>query len=404
MKNMFKKFNQILSYNKQNGPLATFILLLTRIFDIKSFKKINIIDKYANFFGNPFGGVSEAKKKSKNTINWFIPPFGKGSGGHLNIFRFIKNLESLGFENRIIIVELGHSLPSAKHLKSNIEKWFFPLKAEVYVGIKRKIPQSYFAFATSWETAYYVKRFNGCIKKCYFVQDYEPSFFSVGTDFVLAENTYKFDFSAFTAGSWLANKLRNKFNMETYSLGFSFDKSIYRPMPSNKKNDGIKRIFFYARPPTARRAFELGLLLFNEIFKERKNIEIIFAGWDLSDYDIPFPHKSLGLLNLDKLPTLYSQCDVALVLSLTNVSLLPLELMACKIPIVSNNGPNTEWLLNDQICVLADLDIYKLKVALFKILDEVKFTKNLTDKAYVYAQSTDWHNEAIKLKNYLEKL
>ena len=404
MKNMFKKFNQILSYNKQNGPLATFILLLTRIFDIKSFKKINIIDNYADFFGSPFGKVSEAKKKRKNTINWFIPQFGKGSGGHLNIFRFIKNLESLGFENRIIIVGLGHSLPSAKHLKSNIEKWFFPLKAEVYVGIKRKIPQSYFAFATSWKTAYYVKRFNGCIKKCYFVQDYEPSFFSVGTDFVLAENTYKFDFSAFTAGTWLANKLRNEFNMETYSLGFSFDKSIYRPMAFNKKNDGIKRIFFYARPVTARRAFELGLLVFNEIFRERKNIEIIFAGWDLSDYDIPFPHKSLGLLDLDKLPKLYSQCDVALVLSLTNASLLPLELMACKIPIVSNNGPNTEWLLNDQICVLADLDIFQVKVALLKILDEEKFTKNLTDKAYLYAQSTDWHNEAIKLKNYLEKL
>ena len=131
---------------------------------------------------------------------------------------------------------------------------------------------------------------------------------------------------------------------------------------------------------------------------------MIFAGWDLSDYDIPFPHKSLGLLNLDKLPTLYSQCDVALVLSLTNVSLLPLELMACKIPIVSNNGPNTEWLLNDKVCVLADLDIFQIKVSLLKILDEEKFTKNLIDKAYVYAQSTDWHNEAIKLKNYLKKL
>ena len=113
-------------------------------------------------------------------------------------------------------------------MKSNIEKWFFPLKAEVYVGIKRKIPQSYFAFATSWVTAYYVNRFNGCIKKCYFIQDYEPSFYPVGTDFTLAENTYKFDFSAFTAGTWLANKLRNEFNMETYSLGFSFDKYLWR--------------------------------------------------------------------------------------------------------------------------------------------------------------------------------
>ena len=259
MKKMIKK---IITYNRQNGFLATFFLILTRISDKTSFKKINIIDFYADFFGNPFGGMGEVKKESKNTINLFIPPFVKGSGGHLNIFRFIKNLENLGFENRIIILELGHSLPAAKHLKSNIKKWFFPLKAEVYVGIKRKIPQSYFAFATSWVTAYYVNRFNGCIKKCYFIQDYEPSFYSVGTNFTLAENTYNFKFTAFTAGTWLSNKLSNEFNMETYPLGFSFDKSIYRPMPLNKKNDGIKRIFFYARPPTGRRAFELGLLVF----------------------------------------------------------------------------------------------------------------------------------------------
>ena len=30
-------------------------------------------------------------------LNWIIPEMGKGSGGHLNIFRFISNLENMGF-------------------------------------------------------------------------------------------------------------------------------------------------------------------------------------------------------------------------------------------------------------------------------------------------------------------
>lgn len=39
---------------------------------------------------------------------------------------------------------------------------------------------------------------------------------------------------------------------------------------------------------------------------------------------------------------------------MTNLSLLPLELMACGCVVVSNRGENVEWLLNDDIAVLAD--------------------------------------------------
>ena len=43
----------------------------------------------------------ELKKSGDIVINWVIPLPGIGSGGHINIFRFICNLQKLGFKNRV---------------------------------------------------------------------------------------------------------------------------------------------------------------------------------------------------------------------------------------------------------------------------------------------------------------
>ena len=57
-------------------------------------------------------------------------------------------------------------------------------------------------FATGWETAYPVFNDAGDARKCYFVQDFEPLFYPVGSEYVLAENTYRFNFFGITAGKW----------------------------------------------------------------------------------------------------------------------------------------------------------------------------------------------------------
>lgn len=392
---------KVIKYTKENGLLAAIFQIKATLFGgLNPFARKSVVNSYKDLFGDKFSFSNADKNVFHKSINWFIPPVGKGSGGHLNIFRFIKNLEALGYESNIVIVGASNLL-SSKYAKSNIEKWFFALKAKVFVGIE-EIPQCYFAIATSWPTAYYVNRFQGCNKKCYFVQDFEPWFYPSGTESVLAENTYKFNFFGITAGDWLAKKLNSEFGMETAAVGFSFEKNLYQPLPFAKKNDGKKRVFFYSRPPTPRRAFELGILVLDQLCKSLPNIEIIFAGWDLSEYSIPFAHQDAGLVALDKLAYIYCQCDVALVLSLSNVSLLPLELMACGVPVVSNNGPYTEWLLNKDICILADQNIDSLQHALIEVLTNEKLAIHLSEKAYEFSQTTDWHLEALKFSHILD--
>ena len=276
----------------------------------------------------PAQPIADCTTTEERTINWFIPNFGFGSGGHLNIFRFIYHLEQRGFSNNVVIV--GDDRPSSpQEAREQIRAWFFPITARVVIG-SDSAPQARFNFATSWQTAYHLRAHATNGHKLYFVQDFEPYFYPHGSDYTFAEATYKFGFVGITAGSWLSQKLSTQFGMTTFPIGFSYDQHLY--VPHHRRQPDIKRLFFYARPPTVRRGFELGLLTVARVVERLPDVKVIFAGWDVSSYEIPFEHLNAGSVALKDLPDLYSQCDVALILSFSNLSLLPLEVMACETP------------------------------------------------------------------------
>lgn len=110
------------------------------------------------------------------------------------------------------------------------------------------------------------------------------------------------------------------------------------------------------------------------------------------------------MLSLEELPDLYSQCDAALVLSLSNVSLLPLELMACGCLVVSNRGPNVEWLLNDEVALLAEPRIETLVEALERAVYDVPLHDRLVGNALAKVAGTSWEREAAKMAEIFRSL
>lgn len=320
------------------------------------------------------------------SILWVIPDFNLGSGGHLNIFRTIFYLESKGYRSAVLIVGPGiHD--DVESARRDIVEGFFPLRAEILME-GMSVPSAEFVIATSWQTAYYAKRISSTAKKLYFIQDYEPYFYSLGSEATFSENTYRFGFSGIVVGEWLAEKLAAEYGMRTLPVGFGVEHERYHPIP--RREPEIRRVFFYARPPTARRAFELGLMVLDLVHKALPSTHFILAGWDTSSYEIPFPHLAAGTLRLDELPDLYAQCDVALVLSMTNLSLLPLELMACRCAVVSNRGPNVEWLLTDEIAMLCDPAPEALAEAICTALTDDAMREALIARAERFAKTQHW--------------
>lgn len=164
------------------------------------------IFKFYDFLNyQPFGKTGSLEAQDMRTINWVIPDFGVGSGGHLNIFRLIVQLERRGYQCHIVIV--GHThFNSGEEARKAIREHFFPINAEVSIGESSLKPAA-ITVATSWITAYPVRNFQGTRHRCYFVQDYEPYFYAHGSDYCFAEATYRMGFYGITAGGWLAGKL-----------------------------------------------------------------------------------------------------------------------------------------------------------------------------------------------------
>lgn len=285
------------------------------------------------------GGEQELLEKEEHLLlNWVIPEMGIGSGGHMNIFRFVQGLQRMGAKNRVYVFRAS-ALDSDEKLREFLQ-CHYDLdtdQIEVYHTTEYMKP-AHAVIATAWQTAYFVRNFHKTGSGFYFVQDFEPYFYAVGSEYTFAENTYKFGLRGLTAGDWLKEKLRAEYGMTAESFGFSYDKSLYH---AGTKRDEVKRLFFYARPVTPRRAFELGLLALAEVARQIPEVEVIFAGWDVSGYHIPFTHLNAGSVRLEELSDLYAQCDMCLVLSNTNLSLLPLEVMASNSVAVCTKGANS---------------------------------------------------------------
>jgi O-antigen biosynthesis protein len=213
---------------KIGGPLINKIVGQNDVF--KEFE-------FTNFSPIP----AKPNSASKNTVNWYIPVIGQGSGGHGNMFRLIRALEDLGIESRIIIV--GPNRPkNAEVAAEQIKKWFFPLKAKVFL-YGEAIPEAFLGMATEWKTAYYLRNSDKESDRGYFIQDFEPWFYPRGSHYALAEETYRFGFKAVTAGAWLSELVKNDYGMQSMHIGFSPDWTIYGKRKVQKSARRQKSLF-----------------------------------------------------------------------------------------------------------------------------------------------------------------
>lgn len=333
-------------------------------------------------------------------FNWVMPPPGKGSGGHLNIFRFIKHLEDAGHICNIYMYVAGEHGPvsGVEAIMGDSYPDVVAAKSMHWLDDDTKMTEADGVFATSWETAYAVYNEKPDARLFYFVQDFEPYFYPAGSFYTFAENTYKLGFYGITAGGWLSKKLSEDFGMSTSHYSFGCDTSTY-----NYQNSGPrKEILFYVRPFTERRGFETGIMALDLFHKKHPEFTINLVGWDVSEYAIPFPYKNLKTLEISELNELYNRCAAGLVLSFTNMSLLPLELLGSgSIPVV-NNAENNTLVSNNKYIAYAENDPYSLAEALSEIVsrkDATKYAKQASESA----KSESWEEAGRIFVKVVEK-
>lgn len=279
------------------------------------------------------------------TIAWVDVPPGPGSGGQTTIYRMIAALEAAGHTCVVYLID-HHGWHLDQHRAVIAECWP-DVRAEIR-DVSQGIADAHAVFATCWESAYPVLASRALGARMYFVQDFEPMFHAAGSEYLLAEATYRFGFHGVTAGRWLADKLSRDYGMAADPFDFGCDLATYHLDPSPDAWQRRTGIAYYCRPSTPRRAHELAMAALTIFARQRPEVDIHLYGEPIES--MPFRATHHGLLTPGGLNDLYNRCVAGLTLSATNVSLVPHEMLASGcIPVVNDAEHNRMVLDNEHV-------------------------------------------------------
>ena len=353
---------------------------------------VRAADVLAADLSHPFQPVPRRTQVDGRTVlNWVTTPPGLGSGGHSTTFRIIKWLEQLGYVNRVYFYD-AYGGDHAYY--ASIVRDAYAFKGLVS-SMDDPMEDADAVIATSWPTAYAVFNARCSGKRYYFVQDYEPSFHPVGSWSVLAENTYRMGLHGITAGAWLASKLRSEFGMKADHFEFGCDISKYR-----RKAEASRRgVAYYARPETPRRGYEIGIMAL-EVFKQRRpDIQLHLYGESLGR--LPFDCVEHGRVTVEQLNEIYNQCYAGLSISLTNVSLVPHEMLAAGCIPVVNDASQNRTVLNNPHVEYAPLTPHALAAALETVVTRPDFD-TVSRAAASSVQSALWSDAGARVDSILK--
>jgi hypothetical protein len=266
------------------------------------------------------------------TIGWVSTPPAPGSGGHTTFFRMVEALEAAGHR---CVLHLYDRYGGDVRAHERVVRAHWPgMRAEVRDATAPWAPMDA-GVATSWPTAHVVAaRGTLPMRRLYFVQDYEPYFYPHGSEYALAEDTYRFGFRCISVGRMVARILREDHGVDADVAEFGLDTDVYA-LRGTGPRDGV---VFYARPGVARRGFALGMLALAEFHRRHPEHEIHLFGDEGAD--VRFPATRHGRLRPAELAGLYNRCVAGIAMSFTNISLVPEEMLACGvIPVLNDFAP-----------------------------------------------------------------
>jgi O-antigen biosynthesis protein len=321
-------------------------------------------------------------------VNWVMSPPSAGSGGHTTIFRLIEHLERSGNLCRVYLYDIHGG--DAAYYSSRIRRLFPGVKGEIH-DVAEGMADAHAVVATAWPTAYAVYNDDCRGMRFYLVQDFEPWFHPLGALSALAEQTYSMGFHAITAGRFLATKLSAEYGVAADAFDFGCD-GAYRLLNGADVRDGI---VFYARRDAPRRAFELGLMALQLFAARHPNITIHFYGARAGK--LPFPCKDHGLLRPNELNKIYNRCFAGLSLSMTNVSLVPHEMLSAGCIPVVNDAEHNRIVLDNSFVRYARPTPHALADALADVVATRDFDA-LATSASASVSSASWDEAGVTVE------
>jgi glycosyltransferase involved in cell wall biosynthesis len=335
------------------------------------------------------------------TVNWFFPDIDSPFYGGINTaLRIADQLaDQHGVQNQFVLM----AAPNTSFFQSALAAAFPRLAGSpvaFYDGsvesMERNAPDADVSIATLWVTAYAVSRFTRTRRRAYLIQDFEPMFYPTGSLYALTEETYRLGLY----GLCNTERLRDIYRSRYEGTGFSFMPAVQgdvfhaegrRPLD----HDGPARVFLYARPGHWRNCWELaGPAL--DLVKRRfgSDVHVVTAGSWARPEDLGRGIDHRGLLDYRDTGALYRTCDAGIALTLSeHPSYLPLELLACGVPVVAFDNPAGDWIMeHERNSLRTPRTIDGIAEAVGRLVEDVALRERLSAEGLrdIAARHGDW--------------
>jgi GT2 family glycosyltransferase/glycosyltransferase involved in cell wall biosynthesis len=345
------------------------------------------------------------------TINWYIPdidsPFYGGINTALRIADHLARTQ--GVQNRFVV----WGSPPDHFVRSALAA-AFPSLADsdivFYDGTQAsldRVPEADAGIATLWVTAYALAHSPNMKRKFYLIQDFEPMFYPASTLYALAEETYRLGLYGLCNTDNLRQIYADDYGGKGMSFAPAVDPAVFHPHGRHQRTPGSPvTVFVYARPGHWRNCWEMASLALEELKRRLGDrVRIVTAGaWATgggADNDI----KHLGLLDYRATGELYRNSDVGLALTVSkHPSYLPLELMACGVPVVAFDNPWGHWILKDEEnSLLSKRTADHLADQLERLCVDQELRERLSGQALqdIAAAHGDWDTALAPIYGYL---
>lgn len=326
-----------------------------------------------------------------------VPQFRRGSGGHSTIMHLLRGLEARGHTCSVWIDDADgtHAGQPADEVERAFRDWFGGLSGDVHAGFSAWRGADV-VLATGWQTVYRVLRLDDARSRGYLVQDHEPEFYGTSAERMWAQGTYTLGLPAIAASPWLAALLRDRYGCSSAAFHLGIDHGVYaRVADVDRRADTV---VFYARAATPRRAVPLGILALRELARRRPRLRIVLFG-QARAIDASFAHEHAGVLDDASLARLYSEASVGMVLSMTNPSLVPTEMLACGLPVVDLASGSMVATFGEQGPIaLAPPDPLALCSTLERLLDDDAERARRAAAGIAFARERTWARAAEQLE------
>jgi len=377
--------------------------LREKLIEVKVIRKTKRVSRFLE--NCSFDSISNSDMPNKvNTMAIVMPFIGVTSGGGSSILRIGTSIANRGIELTYLV--LGNmSQKDIEELKQNAS-----ISIPNYQGTFKRFEdheEHYdICMATNWKSVYYCKKLNGY--KVYFIQDFEPFFYNVSDEYMLAKKTYTFGFHHISLGPWNLKQIEKNVqgvNSKSDYITFPYEPSEYSIVERDYLSYQSKKSFNMAVyiKESGRRIPVIIQYLLKETEKKLldQGIKLNVYYYGLKKHFHVLSGTNLGLLTKKQLFELYKKVDFGMVASMTNISLVPYEMLATGLPTFEFKDGSYSDFLGEDSAMLIGFDPDELTKRIIEVINDPQQLIDMNDNAMKRLESLSWDKTCEEFYNII---